>query len=103
MSTKSVLAWHCDRPGCGHDWLSKEKPKRCARCKSPAWDKVGSASLAQTVEQPACIGNVEGSIPSRGSNNEMAAEARSNRCPTCNKPTIEWGAMRRCGNCNRNY
>lgn len=28
---------------CGHRWLSEEKPKRCAKCKSSKWDAAGLA------------------------------------------------------------
>ena len=133
MSTKSVEAWQCDRAGCGHVWLSKEKPKRCAKCKSPAWDK---AALAQTAEQGFRKPQVGGATPPGGSKIEIAPGAdptvsvlrtentparemvgsnpatRSARtkpgapvhkCPFCGKATIEWGAGRRCAGCNRNY
>lgn len=39
MSKIQVLAWRCDRDGCGHVWLAKEKPKACAKCKARNWDK----------------------------------------------------------------
>ena len=31
--------WKCDR--CGHEWLSRDSdtPLRCAKCKSPYWNK----------------------------------------------------------------
>lgn len=31
--------WKCDR--CGHEWLSRdgENPLRCAKCKSPYWNR----------------------------------------------------------------
>jgi len=31
--------WKCDR--CGHEWLSRDSdtPIRCAKCKSPYWNK----------------------------------------------------------------
>jgi DNA-directed RNA polymerase subunit RPC12/RpoP len=32
--------WRCER--CGHEWLARknweDKPRVCARCKSPYWD-----------------------------------------------------------------
>jgi hypothetical protein len=48
MSQISVLAWKCDRRGCGKVWLAKEKPKACAKCKSRKWDLRGEGSLRKT-------------------------------------------------------
>ena len=176
MSTIGVwdkLACKCDR--CGHAWIAEgEKPKRCAKCKSPAWDKVPNAqvnggrkpgvadevsgipvassvarrnaavgkkanpathaavatcrhgknkrqdcleccsgfdnteprieaAVAQTAEQPACTGKVESATPSGGSKIKTPAMVHRGRCPICNKPTVEWGSMRRCVPCGRNY
>src|SRR5271170_1040914 len=41
MSTLMVQAWKCDKAGCGHVWYTDgvDRPKRCARCKSPVWDR----------------------------------------------------------------
>ncbi len=44
-----VQAWRCDRDACGHVWLSPGKPKRCAKCKSPAWDR-GAPAVVDPVE-----------------------------------------------------
>jgi len=43
MGTLMVQAWKCDRDGCGHVWLSAEKPRRCSKCKSGRWDERGGA------------------------------------------------------------
>lgn len=39
MSKIQVIANKCDT--CGHVWLSKEEPKRCAQCKSRKWNVRG--------------------------------------------------------------
>jgi hypothetical protein len=44
MPTVKVEAWKCGE--CGHRWLSEEKPKRCARCKSRRWDEGGTTTPA---------------------------------------------------------
>lgn len=38
--TQAVSVWICSR--CGHEWQSKDnaKPVRCAKCKTPYWDRV---------------------------------------------------------------
>lgn len=43
MSRVQVWAWKCD--SCGHEWLSKQKPVRCAnpKCQVRTWDKNGTA------------------------------------------------------------
>lgn len=45
MSTKVIqvpmLKCHCER--CGHNWKAEEKPLRCAKCKSPYWDRKKTA------------------------------------------------------------
>jgi len=42
MPTVSVEANQCARPACGHIWYSRNmtKPSRCAKCKSPYWDRL---------------------------------------------------------------
>jgi predicted Zn-ribbon and HTH transcriptional regulator len=41
MATKIVkvemFQCHCER--CGYDWKAEEKPLRCAKCKTPYWDR----------------------------------------------------------------
>jgi hypothetical protein len=46
-----VQCWKCDRLDCGHKWLSPTKPKRCAKCKSPYWDRIagGFAGSLETM------------------------------------------------------
>lgn len=39
MSTKMVSAWVCDFTNCGHSWLAKTQPARCAKCKRKNWNK----------------------------------------------------------------
>ncbi len=44
---------------CGHQWnpRSNEKPKRCAFCKSPYWDKASDkTSPSQGQHEQACMG-----------------------------------------------
>jgi NADH pyrophosphatase NudC (nudix superfamily) len=38
--TEPVTIWICGQ--CGHEWQSKDnrRPLRCAKCKSPYWDRV---------------------------------------------------------------
>ena len=48
MARIRVDAFECDV--CGHRWLSHDVPKRCARCKSRAWDR-SSADVPQLREQ----------------------------------------------------
>src|ERR1700734_3344464 len=39
MANVSIEGWHCEV--CGHDWKSRrpDKPVRCAKCKTPYWDR----------------------------------------------------------------
>src|SRR5580765_8604845 len=55
MSTLKVLAWKCDRVGCGWVWYTREDeaPKRCARCKSPNWNLVGGGDGSKEVVRKA--------------------------------------------------
>ena len=54
MSVISCECCKCDRPGCGHVWIptSSKEPKRCAKCKSPAWN---SGSKDRSVGQPGSL------------------------------------------------
>ena len=47
MSTESVRGWKCDHAGCGHVWLAKVEPKRCAKCKKANWNRVGDVEKLQ--------------------------------------------------------
>jgi hypothetical protein len=42
MSIVRVDANKCDFPDCGHVWLSKSEPERCAKCKKKKWNKLPS-------------------------------------------------------------
>jgi Zn finger protein HypA/HybF involved in hydrogenase expression len=41
MATKTIkvtmLKCHCEV--CGHDWETRQKPLRCAKCTTPYWDR----------------------------------------------------------------
>lgn len=43
--------WKCDR--CGHEWLSRDEgtPIRCAKCKSPYWNKPRN-STKNRIKEP---------------------------------------------------
>lgn len=45
MATKKqnvvILKLTCEV--CGHKWESREKPLRCAKCKTPYWDRKREA------------------------------------------------------------
>jgi hypothetical protein len=101
MGTKTVVAWECDR--CQNLWIAKVKPKRCAKCKSRTWDKGGAseiisaAPVASRVDLPGVVDSGAPRIT------KQPAKEKALKCPACGKPTIEWGSMRRCVTCNRNY
>lgn len=59
MSQVVVPAWKCDREVCGHIWLSKVKPKRCAKCKSPGWDKSTTGLRRRRPRLPQVEARVE--------------------------------------------
>ena len=42
--------WKCDR--CDHEWLSRDgdTPLRCARCKSPYWNKPRNKILSKNIK-----------------------------------------------------
>ena len=49
-----VQAWKCDKAGCGHVWYTDgvTVPKRCARCKSPAWNRGMVVQAGQSFSDP---------------------------------------------------
>lgn len=44
----------CECLQCGHRWIPEgpEKPKRCGKCKTPAWDRPKKKSGRPKVERP---------------------------------------------------
>lgn len=51
MGTRTRSVWVCE--ACGHEWLAKEKPQRCARCKSRKWDSGSVEIVEERRERPA--------------------------------------------------
>lgn len=65
MGEVTRKVWKCDR--CGHEWLSRdgENPLRCAKCKSPYWNrpkiegqKIKSPSIRKPQIKKKVISNV---------------------------------------------
>ena len=38
ISKVEVEMYKCKCERCGHRWQTEDKPRRCAKCKSPYWD-----------------------------------------------------------------
>ena len=60
MPTAQKTVCICSRPECNHIWLpaSEVLPKRCAKCKSPAWNREpksvsDNSQLSKSKKKPA--------------------------------------------------
>lgn len=57
MATKIIEVHLCTCDLCGHEWITRAVPERCAKCKRFNWDNGGltKADLArarQIIERP---------------------------------------------------
>lgn len=94
-----VLLCTCDQ--CGHSWTTLSEPKRCANCKTPAWNRDKSPAgrpkkpaIAKTAvskrkraKQPEAIPAIQSNYTDRGSDALNSASQpvpetpRSNQAP----------------------
>lgn len=38
-TTQTIFNCKCERKECGHEWVARKKPRRCAKCKYYTWNK----------------------------------------------------------------
>jgi hypothetical protein len=41
VANEEITALRCHCEVCGHEWISDQRPRRCAKCKSRKWDRSG--------------------------------------------------------------
>jgi hypothetical protein len=109
--------WKCAFEDCGHEWYkykTKEPPDRCAGCKRAGWNKENPKPKKESLPEKEPSPSWEALIPDSPVENPaskpvpkpaiivVSAKLLSN-CPVCSAPLKEWGTVKRCETCGRNF
>lgn len=99
MSTARIEAYEntCDYPQCGHVWISREIPARCAKCKGRNWN----VAEGKKPKPEASVPQVNPVSRHAGTRKSVKRTTAARNCSACGGLLKNFGNAMVCGNCGR--